>query len=92
MVMGMEAKDEGSKGASLHGGFGTLAPIYLWCSYLLGGGCTIGRGCTPSGHELYLAVCCLVCFVGEVAHKSIFVCKGFFYKALRSKGARLEWH
>ena len=59
--------------------------IYLWCSYLLGG------GRTPSVHVLSLANCCLDCFLGEVAHIRRFVCKGFFYKEIRSKGARLDW-
>jgi hypothetical protein len=82
----MEALDEGSKGASFHGGiWESLASIVLWCSCLLGG------GRTPSREVLHLSDCCMECLVGEVAHKVRFVCKGFFYKATRSKGARFEW-
>ena len=90
--MGMEAKEEGKRGTSFHGGLQeALASIYLWCSFLLGGGCTIGGGRTPSREVFYLLDCCLECLVGEVAHKDRFVCKGFFYKATRSKGVRFEW-
>ena len=58
---------------------------------MLGGGRTIGGGHTPSRDVFYLSDCLLECLVGEVAYKGRFVCKGFFYKALSSKGARLDW-
>jgi hypothetical protein len=87
----MKALDEGSKGASFHGGlYEALASVVLWCSCLLGGGCTIGEGRTPSREVLHLSNCWLECLVGEVAHKVRFVRKGFLYKATRSNSARFE--
>jgi hypothetical protein len=54
---------------------------------LLGGGHTIGGERTPSREELQLEEVRYVCFSGEVAHKSTFVCKGFFFRASKVKGA-----
>ena len=45
---------------------------------------------TPSGPDLDLADCRLVCFIGEVAHKSTLSCNGFFFGATKVKGASLE--
>jgi hypothetical protein len=52
MEMGMEVKEEGSKGACFHGGlYEALASIFLWCSCLLGG------ERTPSREVFYLSDC-----------------------------------
>jgi hypothetical protein len=86
MRMRLEALEEGSLGASIHGGaMGAWTLYYFVVITLLGG------GRTPSRQELDLRDCRFVCFSGEVAHKSTFVCKGFFFRATKVKGASLEW-
>jgi hypothetical protein len=90
MRMMLEAMEEGSLDASIHGGaMGAWSSIYFGDHFGLEEG-TIGGGCTLRRNDLDFRDCIFFGLSGEVAHKSTFWCKGFFFGATKVKGASLE--